>query len=173
MAVDTRKADSFYQTVNFYFRVQFNAPAGQRRKVSDTMKQLPSNAFDIRFQSVSGLDSMLDTETIKEGGENRFEHVVPVRRKYGPLVLKRGLLSPSESKLTEWIKNALDNEYVEPVDTMNIFLLNEEGQVLMGWVANNVWPRSWKIGELNAERGEVLIETLELNYNRLIFREDF
>lgn len=173
MAVDKRKPDQFYQTTNFHFRVQFNAPAGRNKKVSDTMRKLPSSAFDIRFQSVAGLDSTLDTETVKEGGENRFEHVIPVRRKYGPLILKRGLLSPTESKLTEWLKNALDNEYVEPVDTMNIFLLNEESQILMGWVANNVWPRSWKVGELNAERGEVLIETLELNYNRLIFREDF
>ena len=40
----------------------------------------------------------------------------------------------------------------------------------MKWTINNVWPRSWKIAELNAESGEVLIETLELNYNRLIFQ---
>ncbi len=172
MAVDKRKADNFYQTTNFYFRVQFNAPAGGG-KASATIKKLPSNAFDIRFQSVSGLDSTLDTESFKEGGENRFEHVVPVRRKYGPLTLKRGLLTPGESTLTAWLKQAMDDEFVEPIETMNIFLLNEESQVLMGWVVNNVWPRSWKIGELNAERGEVLIETLELNYNRLIFREDF
>lgn len=173
MAVDKRKADNFYQTTNFYFRVQFNAPASGGSKASATIKKLPSNAFDIRFQSVSGLDSTLDTESFKEGGENRFEHVVPVRRKYGPLTLKRGLLTPGESTLTAWLKQAMDDEFVEPIETMNIFLLNEESQVLMGWVVNNVWPRSWKIGELNAERGEVLIETLELNYNRLIFREDF
>jgi hypothetical protein len=40
----------------------------------------------------------------------------------------------------------------------------------MYWVVNNVWPRSWKMGELNAERGEVLLETLELNYNKLLFK---
>lgn len=173
MAVDKRKPEQYYQTTNFHFRVQFNAPTARRSRISANMLMLPMNEFDIRFQSVSGLDSTLDTETVKEGGENRFEHVIPVRRKYGPLILKRGLLSPGESSLTTWLKQALDDEFVEPVETMNIFLLNEESQVLMGWVVNNVWPRSWKIGELNAERGEVLIETLELNYNRLIFREDF
>ena len=41
----------------------------------------------------------------------------------------------------------------------------------MLWTINNVWPRSWKMGELNAEQGAVLIETLELNYNRLILSE--
>jgi len=111
----------------------------------------------------------LDTEPVKEGGENRFEHVIPVRRKYGPLVLKRGLLKPSDSGLTKWLKKAFDDEEVVPIQTVTIKLLNEEHKPLMLWTINNVWPRSWKIGELNAEQGAVLLETLELNYNRLLF----
>jgi phage tail-like protein len=142
--------------VNFHFSVQF-----------DTKEDTP----DIRFQSVSGLDATIETETIKEGGENRFEHVLPVRRKYGPLVLKRGLLKPSQSKVTEWLKKAFDDELVEPWETVTINLLDEEHKVLISWTVDNVWPRSWKIGELDAMRGEILIETLELNYNRLIFSE--
>ncbi len=147
--------DILYQTVNFHFKVDFNFDAQDKT--------------DIRFQSVTGLDSTLDTEPIKEGGENRFEHVLPVRRKYGPLTLKRGLLKPSDSKLTKWLKRAFDDEKVEPISTVTISLLNEEHNALMHWTINNVWPRSWKIGELNAEQGAVLIETLELNYNRLLF----
>jgi phage tail-like protein len=147
-------ADNFYQTVNFHFKVEFS---------------LGKEDIDIRFQSVSGLDSVLDTETVKEGGENRFEHVVPVRRKYGPLVLKRGLIKPSDSGITAWLKKAFDDENVIALPTVVIKLLNEQHQPLMSWTINNVWPRSWKLGELNAEQGGVLIETLELNYNRLLF----
>src|SRR6266478_5145114 len=145
---DTRP-DSFYQTVNFHFKVDFNFD--------------PRDGIDVRFQSVTGLDSTLDTETIKEGGENRFEHVVPVRRKYGPLTLKRGLLKPKDSKLTEWLKKTFDGEQVKPIETVTVNLLGEDHQSLMNWTINNVWPRSWKLGELSAEKGEVLIETLELN----------
>jgi phage tail-like protein len=154
MAVEARSPEYLYQTVNFLFRVDF---------------RLGTETFDMRFQSVSGLDATLETETLKEGGENRFEHVLPVRRKYGPLTLKRGVLTPSESGLTAWLKKAFDDEQVEPIPTVDIQLLNEEHEPLMYWTINNVWPRSWKVGELNAERGEVLLETLELNYNRLIF----
>jgi phage tail-like protein len=142
-----------YQTVNFHFKVEFN---------------LGNEDVDVRFQSVSGLDSTLDTETLKEGGENRFEHVMPVRRKYGPLTLKRGLIKPSDSGITAWIQRAFDDEEVVPLETVVIKLLNEEHKPLMVWTINNVWPRSWKIAELNAEQGAVLIETLELNYNRLL-----
>ncbi len=148
-------AEIAYQTVNFHFKVDFNFDA--------------QDTTDIRFQSVAGLDSTLDTETIKEGGENRFEHVLPVRRKYGPLTLKRGLLKPDDSKLSKWLKKAFDDEAVEPIQSVNIALLDEQHNTLMHWTINNVWPRSWKIGELNAEQGAVLIETLELNYNRLLF----
>lgn len=148
-------ADNFYQTVNFHFSVQF-APG--------TAKEV-----DIKFQSVSGLDGSIDTETIKEGGENHFEHVIPARRKYGPLILKRGLLKPEDSGLTAWLQKAFDDGKYEVIRTVQINLLDEDHQPLMYWVINNVWPRSWKMGELNAERGEVLIETLELNYNKLLF----
>jgi phage tail-like protein len=147
-------ADILYQTINFHFKVEFT---------------LNEEDVDVRFQSVTGLDSTLDTEPVKEGGENRFEHVIPVRRKYGPLILKRGLLKPSDSGLTKWLKKAFDDEEVIPIQTVTIKLLNEEHKPLMLWTINNVWPRSWKMGELNAEQGAVLLETLELNYNRLLF----
>ncbi|SRR5260221_10936961 len=155
------KPDIPYQNVNFHFRVQFNHHG---------------SIDDIRFQSVSGLDSTLDTEPLKEGGENRFEHELPVRRKYGPLVLKRGMLNLGNSKLTQWLKGSFDDdldcEMIEPVGTVTISLLSEDHKTpLMVWTVTNVWPRSWKVGELNAEQGAVLIETLELNYNRLIFTD--
>ena len=156
MANDARP-DQFYQTVNFHFQVEFN---------------LGNSAVDMRFQSVAGLDSTLETESVREGGENRFEHVIPLRRKYGPLTLKRGLLKVNDSEVSKWFKQAFDDEQVKPIPSMSITLLNEEHQSLMYWTVNNVWPRGWKIGELNAERGEVLIETLELNYNRLLFKPD-
>jgi phage tail-like protein len=157
---DTHKGR--YQTVNFHFRVKFIYDIGED---------------DYQFQSVSGLDSTLETETIKEGGENRFEHVVPVRRKYGPLILKRGILKPKLSEeeprknpisLSQWLKDAFDSENIVAIPTVIISLLSEEQKPLMTWSISNVWPRSWKIGELNAEQGAVLIETMELNYNQLI-----
>ena len=157
MAVEkTRTRDNFYQTVNFHFSVEFIREA---------------ETLDISFQSVNGLDSTLQTETVREGGENRFEHVIPVRRKYGPLTLKRGILTPTESGITKWFKQVFDDEKVIPIPTVQIKLLNEDHQPLMQWTINNVWPLSWRIGELNAERGEVLIETLELNYNYLKLNE--
>ena len=146
----------FYQLVNFHFLVSF-FPKGS------------NDSFDTRFQSVTGLDSTLDTETIKEGGENRFEHVVPVRRKFGPLVLKRGVLLKTESDITKVLNRVFQDLVIVPFEKVDIQLLNENREAMLQWTVNNVWPRSWKMGELNGERGEVLIETIELNYNYIKF----
>ena len=75
------------------------------------------------------------------------------------------MLTPNESGLTKWFQDAFQNLVVVPIAKVNIELLNEAHNVLMRWELSHVWPLSWKVGELNAERGEVLIETLELNYN--------
>ena len=158
--------DNNYQVVGFHFNVHFSP--GDK------------GSTDIGFQSVSGLDSTIDIETIKEGGENRYEHVIPTRRKFGPLVLKRGLVGPKSSQIANWLKKTFEgepfdvaskNEDFAVFDTVTIDLLGEDHQPLMTWTVTNVWPRSWRIAELNAERGEILIETLELNYNRLMLTE--
>ena len=154
-----------YQIVGFHFSVSFlNLPNGKD--------------VDVRFQSVSGLDVQIEKESLKEGGENRFEHSLPGRRKYTTLTLKRGILTPKDSGLTQWCQKAFRNQYlnhsdsassdsksIEPIGTVNVELLNEKSEVLMKWQLSHVWPISWKIGELNAEKGEVLVETFELNYN--------
>lgn len=164
-----------YQHVGFHFAVSFNG------------LQQGYDSVDARFQSVSGLDVQIQTETIKEGGENNFEHNVPTRRKYTDLVLKRGIFSPQDgSIITKWCLNAFEkfelNQKKEgnnkandamkmailPID-LDVALLDENHKVLFKWKVIHAWPKHWKMGELNAERSEVLIETIELNYNRFEF----
>ena len=145
-------SDTVHQIVGFHFRVFFFDLPDEKE-------------LDIRFQSISGLDVQIEKETLKEGGENRFEHSVPGRRKYTPLTLKRGILTPDDSGLTKWCQKAFQNMEITPLSRIDVELLNENHNILMQWELSHVWPISWKVGELNAERGEVLIETLELNYN--------
>ena len=141
-----------YQIVGFHFRVFFFDLPNEKE-------------IDIRFQSISGLDVQIEKESLKEGGENRFEHSIPVRRKYTTLTLKRGILKPDDSGLTKWCQEAFQNLVVTPLRRIDVELLDENHDILMQWELSHVWPVSWKVGELNAEKGEVLIETLELNYN--------
>jgi len=119
---------------------------------------------EISFQSVKGLEVQLETETLKEGGILSHEHVLPVRSKFSPLILERGVFKPQDSAIIAWCKNALFDFTFNPT-TVTISLLNESHTPLITWNLRHVWPKSWKVKDLNAQQGEVLIETLELNYN--------
>lgn len=137
----------YYPPWSFYFRVDFIS--------------IRTDKNDIRFQSVSGLSVEYDYETFKEGGENRFEHKLPVRTKYADLVLKRGMLT--DSKVLAWFLDAFRNRVFVPAD-LNVVLMNEKGEPLRCWKVVHAIPKKWQISDLNANENAVVIETLELSY---------
>ena len=144
--VDLHRAGGYYPPVGFHFKVEFINIG---------------NDNDTRFQSVSGLNMESDIETIKEGGQNLFEHKLPGRSKFSDLTLKRGLLLDSE--VINWIKNALYNREYELVD-MNISLLNNEHQPLLTWQVFRAWPKKWNVSDLNASENSIMVETMEIVY---------
>ena len=146
-----------YRPVNFHFSVNFEGLPG-------------GTSEDIKFQSVNGLSTDFETDTLKEGGENRFVHTIPTRRKTPELVLKRGLYRPGESGLTYWCKQAFDNYLFLPIN-INIHLLNEKHDPLVIWKVIHSWPKSWEFADLSAEDGKVLIETFKLNYNYFTYQK--
>jgi phage tail-like protein len=143
----TTAAGGYYPPVGFHFKVEFVGIG---------------NDNDVRFQSVSGLSIEFDTEAFKEGGENRFEHTLPVRTKYPDLSLKRGMLT--DSKVIDWCLDAFQNRIFNPVH-INISLLNEEHQPLKTWSVYNAWPKKWSVSDLNAQDNSIVVETLDISYN--------
>jgi phage tail-like protein len=141
-------AGGYYPPVGFHFKVEFL-----------------NLGNDNRFQSVSGLTVEFDTESFKEGGENRFEHKLPVRSKYPDLSLKRGMLT--DSKVVDWVKGILqDRDFInnKPVE-IQVSLLNEKHEPLRTWHVYNCWPKKWSLSDFSAQDNAVVIETLDFNYN--------
>ncbi|BCL33728.1 phage tail protein [Nostoc sp. MS1] len=153
-----------YPPVSFFFDVSFQGQfAGER---------LDKNVVETRFQSVTGLSVDMQTETLKEGGENRFEHILPVRTKYDSLVLKRGLVK--DSQMVKWCMDAILNFDIKPIDLLVSLLhvqsagANQAPQTtapLVTWKVINAWPKKWSVSEFNAEENSLAIESLELNYS--------
>lgn len=136
----------YYPPVGFHFKVEFVGIG---------------NDNDIRFQAVSGLSIEYDTESFKEGGENRFEHKLPVRSKYADLSLKRGMLT--DSKVIEWCMKAFVNREFKPVQ-VNVLLLNEKHDAIKRWEVIDAWPKKWSVSDLNAQENSVVVETLDMAY---------
>lgn len=115
----------------------------------------------MRFQSVSGLSVEYDYESLKEGGENRFEHKLPVRTKYADMVLKRGMLTDSE--VIKWFLEAFRDRKFKPSD-ISVILMNEKSETLRTWNVVHAIPKKWTVSDLNANESSLVIETLELSY---------
>lgn len=144
---------TYYPPVSFHFKVEFG--------FKEELHGVSSNQNDVMFQSVSGLSAEMQTEFHKEGGENRFEHELPVRTKFPNLVLKRGVIF--DSSIIKWCINTFENLEIRPVD-LEIKLLNEEHEPLMTWAVKQAWPKKWAVEDLNAMESKVFIESLELRY---------
>jgi phage tail-like protein len=137
---------AYYPPVGFHFKVHFTGIGGD----SDT-----------QFQEVSGLTAEISVEELPVGGENKFTHRLPTRSKYSNLILKRGMLT--DSKLIEWLTNAIENFKFKPVD-LSIFLLNEDHQVLATWNFIHAYPVKWAISDFKALENSLVVETIELAY---------
>lgn len=137
---------AYYPPWSFYYKVEFS---------------ISKDANDARFQTVSGLSVEYDYESFKEGGENRFEHKLPVRTKYSDMVLKRGMLT--DSSVIKWCLDAFRDRAFRPAD-ISVILMNEQGSALRTWNIAHAVPKKWQVSDLNANENSVVIETLELTY---------
>jgi phage tail-like protein len=144
---DLLKSGGYYPPVSFFFKVEFP-------NISD-------NSADNSFQAVSGLNIEFDTESFKEGGENRFEHKLPLRSKYPDLVLKRGLLT--DSKVVKWCRDAFESMIFEPTAVI-VHLLNDKGRPVKTWNIVNAWPKKWSVSEFKSDDNSIVVESFELSY---------
>ncbi|MFC3443799.1 phage tail protein [Sphingobium rhizovicinum] len=138
----------YYPPWGFYYKVEF-------------LLGTPGKADDARFQNVSGLSVEYDYESFKEGGENRFEHKLPVRTKYADMVLKRGMLT--DSGVIRWFLAAFRDRSFSPAD-INVILMSETGAPLRTWNVTHAVPKKWMVSDFNANESSIVIETLELTY---------
>lgn len=139
--------DLSYPQVGFHFSVIF-----------ELFPQFPN---DIRFQEVSGLSAEVETESVNEGGENRFAHHLPSRTKYSDLVLKRGKFLGSG--VLHWCRKAIEFQEYHPSNLI-ISLLDENHLPVYNWYVVNAIPVKLDISSFNAEQNSIVIETMTLKY---------
>lgn len=148
---------TYYPPAAFHFKVEFTGVDGSGADAEQ------------RFQEVSGLSVEIETEVIREGGENRFEYKLPKRAKYPNLVLKRGMLT--NTALLKWFKAAASAYFLavdpsfdfKPSDIL-ITLLNESDQPVAIWNVVQAYPLKWAVSDLRANDNAVVVETIELAY---------
>lgn len=124
-----------------------------------------AQAPEASFREVSGIGASLELEPYSEGGENRFVHQLPKGIKQSPLVLKRGI-ALSDSRFVAWCKSTLEGGLCQAIRprTLQVRLLNENGDPLISWSFSNVYPVKWSVDAFESTKNQVAVETIELVY---------
>ncbi|NER16598.1 phage tail protein [Spongiivirga citrea] len=105
------------------------------------------------FQSITGLQAKL----IKEEGDKNplavYENIV-LRRAYNP-----------NSNIVTWCMQAINNKVFQSKN-MTIQLLDSKHELISAWEVENAIPVAWGVEELHAQNPKILIEVIELKYQR-------
>jgi phage tail-like protein len=136
--------------------------------------QIPQQAYasDASFSEISGLEATLNTEDVREGGQNQFVHRLPTGTKYQNLVFKRGVVA-QVSYLAAWATETIGSTFAKPITTQTlvVMLLGPDQSPRLAWNVRRAWPVRWDWGKLNAKGNEVLVEVIEFAHSG-IFRID-
>jgi phage tail-like protein len=121
---------------------------------------------DASFSEISGLESSITTEDVKEGGQNQFVHRLPTGTTQKNIVMKRGVVSQA-SPIALWASVTIGSTLASPIitQTLVVMLLGPDHTPKFAWNIRRAWPVRWDWGTLNSTRNEVLVESLEFAHS--------
>jgi phage tail-like protein len=116
------------------------------------------------FSEVSGLDVSIDVIDYREGNSGGpFAQKLAGLNHVSNVVLKRGLTS--DLSLWAWINSVVTGTIQRR--EIQIILLDQTDKPVLVWKIHNAWPCKWTGPILNANSGDVAIETLEIAHEGL------
>jgi phage tail-like protein len=124
---------------------------------------VPGNV-ETYFKSASGLRYETEVIPVRAGGANNTTFNLVGGMKWSPLVLKQGFTS--SSALLKWREKWTSGKEMHRSGGSIIQLdtaLNAQAQ----WDFFRGWPSKWEIGEFDASKNELAIETLEISHEGL------
>lgn len=145
--------------VDFYFLVNFQNMNGVKFRAS--------------FSEVDGMGWNFSTESKTTDSNGKLQ--MPTGISYSRLTLKRPL-EPLTEDFSKWINNCTmimllsgGTGSVEKNKACDVIikLLDKSGQPLAAWSCNHAYPVKYTVGSLDAGRSGLIMETVELVYNRL------
>lgn len=120
--------------------------------------------IDSNFQSITGIKAIIDFE---ENASANINERANAKKIFTPVVLKRAIPLPLQSPLLQWILKNISEPGFNILPEVLIEVLNESEEPTIVIKLRNVSLVSWSLGELNAEKSELLIEEIALAYTSL------
>jgi len=137
---------SNYPLTGFHFKVSWNT----------------EDEENVSFSEVSGLSVSTTAIEYREGSDKDYTTLkMPGLKKFNNVTLKRGSMA-ADNGFFVWF-SSINNNVVDRRN-VKIMLLDENHDPVVTWSLVNAFPVKYDGGSLNASKGEVLIESVELAY---------
>ena len=117
------------------------------------------------FKSVSGLKFETEVVPVSAGGANDTTFQLPGTTKWRKLGFKQGFTN--SSALIAWRQKWLQGEMNRSDGT--IIQLDTALNPAARWQFKRGWPCKWEIGEFDASKSELAIETLEIAHEGIAY----
>ena len=127
------------------------------------------NLIDMRFSKVSGMNSWIETESFEQGGQNIKMHTLPKNVKYDTLKLESGIVIDSD--LNEDFNVAMTELDLKPGNVL-VSALDRNDNPIYSKLFLKTYPVKWEASELDANSNELMIDTIELAYQKFILIEN-
>ncbi|MEG6258823.1 phage tail protein [Enterobacter bugandensis] len=119
-----------------------------------------------RFQNINGLSRQMEVQRVREGGFNTGNRYLPQGVSSGNLTFERGVMTISPLSVAfDFILSSFNTGLIEL--SADIMLLSERGVPVATWCASRALPVRMSIGPLDANSGQVLINTMEITCQRI------
>jgi phage tail-like protein len=102
----------------------------------------------------------VETQEIKEGGQNTYSHKLPVRINPGNVTLRHGITRSSD--LLHWYLQVLRGEITNATRDVSVVMYTVKRQPVITWTFYNAYPVKWGGPTLKSDNNAVAIEELEL-----------
>lgn len=114
---------------------------------------------DSSFESIAGIQAMVQDYTTNLRNDEKTPVAV-----FLPVVLRRAVSQAQQSPLRQWVLRCLNEKRHEHLPEVKIEILNEEHLPVMVIVLKNISVKSWSLGELHAQKSNLLMEEIGLGY---------
>ncbi len=125
--------------------------------------QLAGVVVPVQFSELSGLSVNIETESVKEGGQNEYIQKLPSHPQYANLVLKKAM--NVDMVLIRWITKSISTFDFSPI-SITVSMLNKSTDPLVSWMVSGAYPVKWEVSNLQADQSNLAIETLEMAYQK-------
>lgn len=116
-------------------------------------------------------DLQMETQDLKEGGQNTFIHKLPVRMKVGPAILRQGITV--DLALMQWYMMVVNGDIQNAIKPVTVDLMNTKGEPWITFHFADAYPIKWKGPKLNTADNSVAVEELHFVHHGFTMESEF